>query len=296
MLLDNLKLFMRIVEKGSLSAAGRELNLSPATVSERLASLENYYGARLIARTTRSLSLTDEGRELMRGAKRILAETDELESRIKSGMDTISGSIQVSAPVDLGRNRIAPLLDEFMCEHDGVSVDLTLSDGYTDLVGRGIDLAVRYGDLPDSTLRVGKLADTRRIVCASPDYLKSEGTPCHPDDLQHHNCILMRFGNQLDHDWRFAIDGKEVVFPVYGNRIANDGELVRKWCRAGYGIAWKSEWDIQEDLKTGELVPLLEDYAPRPTSLQIVYPAGTVQARRIRMVMDYIAEWFSGNT
>ncbi|WP_419905743.1 LysR family transcriptional regulator [Kiloniella sp.] len=293
--LDNLTLFLRIVEKGGMAAAGRDFGLSPASVSERLAALEAYYGARLLTRTTRSISLTDEGRELVMGARRILTEADEVQSRIKLGVEKISGTIHISAPIDLGYNRISPLLDAFMEMHPEVSIDLSLNDGYVDLVGQGLDLALRFGALADSTLRARKLGSNRRLVCASPEYLKVKGTPQHPDELKSHNCILIRFGAQVDQVWRFNLEGKEKKFTVRGNRIANDGHLVRLWCRAGHGIALKTEWDIQDDLKAGTLVPILQDYAPAPTALQMVYPAGAIQPRRIRLLMDHLADWFSNN-
>ena len=295
MLLDNLTLFLRIVEKRGMAAAGRDFGLSPATVSERLAALEGHYGARLLTRTTRSISLTDEGRELVTGARRILAEAEEVEARIRLGVERVSGSIHISATVDLGRNRIAPLLDEFMQMHRDISIDLTLNDGYVDLVGQGIDLALRYGSLPDSTLRTKTVGDNHRIVCASPAYLKANGEPRHPDDLARHNCLLMRFGNEIDRDWRFSVDGKERIVPVSGNRIANDGDLVRAWCRAGYGIALKSAWDVRDDLHSGALVPVIKDFAAPPTALQIVYPAGAVQPRRIRLLIDHLSRWFADN-
>ena len=293
--LDNLTLFLLIIDKGGLAAAGRDLGLSPATVSERLAALERYYGARLLTRTTRSISLTDEGKELVEGARRILAETNELEARIKSGVEKICGSIHISAPVDLGRNRIAPLLDTFIEMHPDISIDLFLNDGYVDLVAQGIDLSLRFGKLRDSTLRAKTLGLHQRIVCASPDYLTSKGTPRQPADLVDHNCILMRFGSSVDREWQFSLNGREEVLRVRGNRIANDGDLVRAWCRAGHGIALKSIWDVQEDLKSGALIQVLREYAPKPTSLQLVYPSGATQPRRIRLLIEHLSAWFAMN-
>jgi DNA-binding transcriptional LysR family regulator len=293
MLIENLKLFLQIVEKGGLAAAGREVGLSPATVTDRLAALEVHYGARLLTRTTRSISLTDEGRELVTGARRILAETEETEARIKLGVEKISGTIHVSAPSDLGRNQIVPLLDRFMSQHPGIVIDLSLSDGYVDLAGQGIDLALRYGELSDSTMKSRKLGDNRRLICASPEYLKLNGAPQHPDDLAHHNCLVMRFGNSPDQDWTFDIDGKQRSYRVFGNRIANDGDLIRRWCLSGYGLALKSEWDVRFDVAAGDLVSLLDKFAPQPSSLQIVYAAGAVQPRRVRALMDFLCNAFA---
>lgn len=295
MLLENLTLFLSIVEKGGMAVAGRDLGLSPATVSERLVMLETYYGARLLTRTTRSISLTDEGKELVKGARRILAEAEEVNARIKLGVEKISGSIHISAPVDLGRNRIAALLDMFVLKHPEISIDLILNDGYVDLVAQGIDLALRHGTLSDSTLRSKSLGDNQRIICASPDYLETNGTPQQPADLIHHNCILMRFGNQIDNEWQFLIGNRNKTMRVQGNRMVNDGELVRTWCRAGHGIALKSIWDVGEDLKSGALVQILKDFTPEPTKLQLVYPSGAIQPRRVRLLIDEMAVWFLSN-
>jgi DNA-binding transcriptional LysR family regulator len=293
MILDSLALFLRIVEKGGLAAAGRELGLSPASVSERLVALEKYYGAALLHRTTRAISLTDEGRLLVQGARRLLADADELEALIRLGVDKISGPIRLSAPIDLGRSYVVPILDAFLAEHPEVTVDLNLTDGYVDLVGQGQDLAVRYGELADSTLRVKRLAGNRRVVCASPAYLKSKGLPQHPDDLAHHECILMRFGPTIDRDWSFLVDGKVRRVAAQGHRVANDGRLVREWCRNGYGVARKSLWDVAADLKAGALVEILREFSPGDTGLQIVYPATQDQPRRVRLLIERIGEAFS---
>jgi DNA-binding transcriptional LysR family regulator len=296
MVLGNLALFLRIVEKGSLAAAGRELGLSAASVSERLVALEKYYGAALLNRTTRAISLTDEGRLLVQGARRLLAEADELEALIRLGVEKISGPIRLSAPIDLGRSTLVPILDAFLAEHPEVTIDLNLTDGYVDLVGQGQDFAIRYGELADSTLRVKRLVENRRIVCAAPAYLATRGTPQHPDDLVQHECLVMRYGLTTDRDWPFLIDGKERRVVVQGHRIANDGELVRVWCRNGLGIARKSRLDVEADLKTGNLVEVLQDFSSGDTGLQIVYPATQAQSKRVRFLIERIAKAFSSSS
>jgi DNA-binding transcriptional LysR family regulator len=296
MILDNLALFLRIVEKGGLAAAGRELGLSAASVSERLVALEKYYGAALLNRTTRAISLTDEGRLLVQGARHLLAEADELEALIRLGVEKISGPIRLSAPIDLGRGTIVPILDAFLAEHPEVTIDLNLTDGYVDLVGQGQDFAIRYGELADSTLRVKRLVENRRIVCAAPAYLATGGTPQHPDDLVHHECLVMRYGLTTDREWPFLIDGKERRVIVQGHRIANDGELVRVWCRNGLGVARKSRLDVEADLKTGNLVEVLQDFSSGDTGLQIVYPATQAQSKRVRFLIERIAKVFSSSS
>jgi len=174
-----------------------------------------------------------------------------------------------------------------------IKIDLNLTDGYVDLVGQGQDLAIRYGELADSTLRVKRLADNRRVVCASRAYLKKSGRLQHPDDLVHHECVLMRFGLAIDRDWPFLIDGKVRRVVVQGHRIANDGGLVRDWCLNGYGVARKSFWDVEADLKAGTLVELLQEFSAGGTGLQIVYPATQDQPKRVRLLIDRIAEAFA---
>ncbi|WP_029059618.1 LysR family transcriptional regulator [Stappia stellulata] len=291
--LDNLALFLKIVEKGGLAAAGREVGLSPTSVSQRLAALETHFGATLLNRTTRSVSLTEEGRVLAEGAGRLIAEASDLDARVRLGMEQVSGPVRLSVPVDLGRSRIAPLIDTFLGEHPHVSVDLELSDGYSDLPRHGIDLAIRYGALADSGLRVRKLADNRRLVCASPAYLARHGAPADPGALIDHNCILMRFGQALDNHWRFRIDGRAVSVVVSGNRIANDGGLVREWCRAGHGIALKAHCDVRDDLQSGALVALFEAHLGEEARLQVVYPGGKAVPRRVRLLIDHLVAGFA---
>lgn len=289
-MLDNLALFLTIVEKGGLSAAGRELGLSPATVSERLAALERHYGVALLTRTTRSISLTEEGRLLVEEGRRLLADADDLQRRIQLGSQEMAGPIRLSAPVDLGSTRLVPLLDQFMEMHLGVTIDLNLTDGYVDLVGQGIDFALRYGTLADSSLRAISLGESRRMVCASPDYLRRRGIPRHPDELQRHDCLVMRFGDTPDRSWGFEVGGDPYRVQVAGRRVTNNGLLVRQWCLQGLGLCFKSWWDVQEDLARGALLEVLAPFSTPPSRLQLVYPSSRSQPRRVRALMDAIAD------
>ncbi|WP_170558287.1 LysR family transcriptional regulator [Ruegeria atlantica] len=286
MLIDNIRLFLKIAEKGSMVAAGREMGLSATTVSERLAALEAHYGVVLFNRTTRSLSLTDEGRTLIEGAKVVLAEVEDLDARIRHGAEAISGPIRISAPVDLGRSIISEVIARFTEKHPAVSVELSLSDGYVDMVGEGFDLALRFGTVTDSTLRVRRLGAYRRVVCAGPAYLKAHGIPRKPSDLSDHNCLVMRFGRTLDNVWRFGTGKASQVVTVRGNKIVNDGSLVRHWALAGHGIILKSELDVDADLKAGKLIALLEDHASPANPLQMMYPPGRAQPRRVQALAE----------
>ncbi|MEM8980918.1 MAG: LysR family transcriptional regulator [Pseudomonadota bacterium] len=288
MLLDNLRLFMIISEKGSLVAAARETGMSTTTVSERLAALEAHYGVVLFNRTTRSISLTEEGRTLVDGAKSVLSEVSDLDTRIRHGAETLSGPIRISAPVDLGRTLISHAISSFSEENPAVSFELSLSDGYVDLVGQGFDLAVRFGNVTDSTLRVRSFGSFQRLVCAAPRYLEQHGTPRSPEDLRHHNCLVMRFGPTLNNVWEFGSGPKRQRVMVRGNRVVNDGWLIRSWALAGHGIILKSELDVAQDIASGALVPLLVKDLPSPTPLQMMFPPGRAQPRRVAAFAEHL--------
>jgi DNA-binding transcriptional LysR family regulator len=288
-LLSQLSLFLAIIDRGGLSAAGQELGLSPASVSERLAVLEAYYGVTLLRRTTRSISLTEEGSELADGARRLIEEADELTSRVRSGIHGMSGSVRLSAPVDLGLSRLLPILDRFQAAHPAVTIDLSLTDARIDLVRQGVDFAIRYGGLRDSTLRVRQIAANRRVVCGSPDYLQRYGTPQFPDDLHEHDCLVMRFGAAIDRVWSFCVDGQPRIVTVRGRRVADHGALVRLWALQGAGLCRKSVWDVQADLANGRLVEVLAPFAAPDTTLQIVYPLMAAQPRRVRALIEALS-------
>ncbi|WP_299082180.1 LysR family transcriptional regulator [uncultured Ruegeria sp.] len=288
MFLDNLRVFLTIAEKGSLVAAARETGLSSTTVSERLAALETHYGVVLFNRTTRSISLTEEGRVLLDGAKSVLGEVTDLDTRIRHGAETLSGPIRVSAPIDLGRGVVSDVITEFTEENPAVSIELSLSDGYVDLVGQGFDLAVRFGDITDSALRIRNLGSYQRVVCAAPSYLARHGAPERPEDLAKHNCLIMRFGGSLDNVWEFGAGTERQLIPVRGNRIVNDGSLIRSWALEGQGIVLKSELDVGDDVRTGKLVALLGDFLPPPKPLQMMFPPSRAQPRRVAALAQYL--------
>ncbi|MEM8571438.1 MAG: LysR family transcriptional regulator [Pseudomonadota bacterium] len=293
MLLENLRLFLLIAEKGSLAAAARETGFSTTTVSDRLAALEAHYGVVLFNRTTRSLTMTEEGRILIDGARMLVSEVSDLKARIRHGAETLSGPIRVSAPIDLGRSIVARVIERFTEDHPQVSVELLLSDGYVDLVGEGFDLAIRFGTLSDTSLRTRSLGRFQRLVCAAPAYLEVQGTPQLPEDLSHHNCLVMRFARTLDSVWRFGPDNDPQHVAVRGNRIVNDGSLVRSWALAGHGIVLKSELDVGADIAAGRLISLLEHDLPPPKPLQMMFPPSRAQPKRVKALADQMAAAFS---
>jgi DNA-binding transcriptional LysR family regulator len=293
--LADMQLFAAIVEANGLAAGGRRFGLSPASVTARLAALEARLGVALLNRTTRSLSLTDEGQIFLDGTQRILSDAAELDERLCTGRDRLFGRIRIAAPLDLGRNRVAQLLDQFMALHEGVAVELILSDGNQDLVGSGIDLALRYGVQQDSSLKIRKLANSQRIICAAPSYIKHKGRAETPEQLADHDCLVMIFGDQKSDRWPFEAEGRSYTVAVSGKRCSNDGELIRRWAVGGLGIALKSRCDVEDDLAHGRLVQLLADYAPTESGLNLVWPSGRNLPRRIRALIDFLGTQFEGN-
>lgn len=296
MLLDNISLFLLIVEKGSLSAAGREMGLSPTTVSERLAALEAHFGAVLLNRTTRVISLTDEGRILVAEAKAILDGVTDLEAHIREGTHSLTGLIRVSAPSDPGRALVSDVINNFLKKHPGIKFELILTDGYLDIVGEGIDLALRFGPTEDSTLRAKGLGSIRQVLCAAPSYIETHGVPKVPTDLKKHNCLVRRYGQKLDNVWRFSRRQAQQVVTVSGDRVANDGALVRQWVVQGYGIISKLELDVKQDILAGRLLELLPEYQRAAIPYQILFPPARTQPRRVRVFSEYLVNHLATKT
>jgi DNA-binding transcriptional LysR family regulator len=184
------------------------------------------------------------------------------------------------------------VIDSFLAENPQVTIEFILSDGHVNIVDEGIDIAIRFGNLADSSLRVRSLGENKRVVCASPEYINRYGKPRVPSDLENHNCLLMRFGAQLDNVWHFHEDDKGLQVLVKGNRIANDGRLVHDWCLDGYGIALKSWWDVGLDIKSGALLELLDKYYPPATSIQMLFPPSRSQPLRVKEFSKKIAKAF----
>lgn len=289
-LLSQLAFFLRIIEKRGVASAGRDFGMSASTASDTLLSLEAHYGAKLLNRTTRSISLTEEGKLLLPAARHLVAEAKDIEAQIKFGVDRVSGKLKISASQDFGSRTLAPLLNQFMYMHPDINIELILEDGYIDLVGQGIDVAVRLGALKDSTLKAKKLGPNRRVICASPDYLKRCGVPKHPDALEQHNCLIMKLGAVIDREWTLKVEGRQKVFIVSGDRVSNNGAQVYRWCREGRGLALKSIYDVKADLEAGRLIEVLRSYAINDGSaLYALYPGGGKPTRRVRALIDFLA-------
>ena len=292
--LQDMDLFVRAVAAGSLSAAGRELALSPAVASKRLARLEAQLGARLLQRSSRRLSLTDNGAMYLERCRLILAEVAEAEDLLAGDDAQVRGTLRVSATSALGRRWVGPLVAAFAARHPEVVVHLSLSDRLVDLVESGIDCAVRVGPLVDDRVIARKLADNRRVVCATPRYLKKHGSPATPADLAHHACLVLTPGAALHADWRFRPpQGPATHVRVRGRLVSDNGQQIQDWLLAGHGLARRSFWDVAGELAAGRLVEVLRDWSDDDAPISVVYASRRHLPRRTRLFIDALAAHFA---
>jgi len=288
--LQEIAVFARIVSAGSLSAAARDLGLSPALISRRLAGLESRLGVRLINRTTRSLHLTDEGAAYHETCTRVLAEMQEADAAVSAGRAEPRGILRVALPASFGNQHVAPLVPKFAERYPDVQLALSLSDRNVNVVEEGFDLAVRIADLADSSLAARRLAPNRRVVCASPAYLRRHGAPRTPQDLAQHNCLATDFTM----NWGYrAPDGKPASVRVAGRYACDNWEVLREWALAGLGIALKSTWDVRRHLEDGSLVSLLPGYTfASDVAIYAVYPHRRHLPAKTRAFIEFLAESF----
>ena len=285
--LPGLRTFAQVVAAGSLSAASREMDVSLAVVSKRLAQLEKELGVRLLQRTTRKQVLTEEGRLFHAEVVRILAAIDQAETVMSGRTQAITGTIKLTAPGEFGRRWIAPAVAAFQQQHSGVSIQLLFSDAVMNLLDAGVDLAIRFGGLEDSSLIARRLAPNFRVLCASAAYLKQFGVPKHPAELVHHQCILI--GEQRRAVWRF--EGEESLsVQVAAVFTTNDGGAAHTLALEGAGIARKSIWDVGDDIASGRLIRVLPDFAISAAPLNALYPHTRHLAPRVRALVDFLIE------
>jgi DNA-binding transcriptional LysR family regulator len=288
--LQEITVFTRIVGTGSLSAAARDLGMSPAVVSRRLAALEARLGVRLVNRTTRSLHLTDEGAAYFETCNRVLADIAEADAAVSAGRAEPRGILRVALPASFGNQHVAPLVPRFAERYPAVQLALSLSDRNVNVVEEGFDLAIRIADLADSSLAARKLAPNRRVVCASPAYLSRYGTPLTPEDLAQHNCLATDFA--MNWDYR-GPNGKRGSVRVSGRYSCDNWEVLREWALAGLGVALKSTWDVRRHLEDGSLVSLLPGYTfATDVAIYAVYPHRRHLPAKTRAFIEFLAESF----
>jgi DNA-binding transcriptional LysR family regulator len=288
--LPGLLAFERIVALGSLTAAAGDLGLSLAVVSKRLASFEQRMGVRLINRSTRRLAVTDAGELLYAHAVRVATELAHAQDALARQRREVSGLLKITAPHSFGRRRLVPLLAQFSVQHPQLRIQLQLSDEVLDLIAGGFDLAIRYGELRDSGMVARELVQNRRILCASPDYLRHHGQPQRLADLARHRCIVT--GAPPLTEWRFS-NRRSGPIRINGHIICNDGEAAHAMALEGMGIVLKSIWDVADDLKSERLVQILPKHAVSAAPINAVYLRGHNRVPRVRAFIDFLGNRFA---
>ena len=320
--------FVSVATKGSLTAAAKAEGVAPAIMGRRLDALEEHLGVKLLVRTTRRISLTHEGSAFLEDCQRLLADVANAEASVSEGGVKASGHLRITAPAGFGRRHVAPLVPRFRELHPEVTISLNLSDRVVDLAGEGFDCAVRVGDMPDSSLVSVRLADNRRLCVATPRYLQQHGTPQHPAELARFDCLTLSSDASQTRGWAFRVPrnahrqqhdgalsgggvprnthrpekegvlaggdvpaegaGEVMHFKPGGPLDCSDGQVLHDWCLAGYGIAWRSTWEVEAEIAAGLLVPVLEPFGAPPNGIYVVFPQRKHLPLRLRLWMDYL--------
>jgi DNA-binding transcriptional LysR family regulator len=279
--------FVDVIAKGSLSAAARAEGIAPAMIGRRLDALEKRLGVKLLQRTTRKIALTNEGFAFLEDCQRILAELENAESAVSERSAKASGHLTISAPAGFGRQHVAPLLPSFLTENRDVTLTLSLNDRVVDLIGEGIDVAIRIAALSDSNLIGVKLADNKRVVVASPSYIKRHGKPKSLTDLAKHNCLTIS-SDGSQRGWTFQQGGKNVTLKVSGNMACNDGEVLHDWALDGKGLAWRSMWEVGTEIESGKLITVLDEFSAPGNDIYAVFAQKRHLPLRIRAFVDFL--------
>jgi DNA-binding transcriptional LysR family regulator len=285
--------FSLLARCGSLSAAGRELGSSTPAISKRLAGLEARLGVRLLARTTRRVSLTAEGELYLAHARRILAEIDDMERQVASAVAAPRGLVRVNTTLGFGRMHIAPLVSQFARQHPEVQVQLQLTVDPPAISADEFDVCVRFGEPPDARVIARLLAPNRRLLCAAPAYLARQGTPKSPHDLAQHSCIGIRQGDEAYGLWRLRAGKRAEAVKVRGSLSTNDGEVAVAWALAGHGIVMRAEWDVARYLRSGRLRQVLETWQTPPADIYAVYPQRHQHSGRVHAFVAFLAVHFA---
>ena len=301
--MDKLKAFesfVSVATRGSLTAAAKAEGVAPAIMGRRLDALEEYLGVKLLVRTTRRISLTHEGSAFLEDCQRLLSDVANAEASVSEGGVKATGHLRITAPAGFGRRHVAPLVPRFRTAHPDVTISLNLSDRVVDLAGEGFDCAVRVGDLPDSSLVSVRIADNRRLCVATPAYLQRHGTPRHPSELSGHDCLTLSSEASQTRGWAFRMPvggeggATEVVHLKPGGPLdCSDGQVLHDWCLAGYGIAWRSTWEVEAEIAAGRLVEVLESFAAPPNGIYVMFPQRKHMPLRVRLWIDCLKHHYS---
>lgn len=287
--LESLRVFVRVVELGSITAGGRDLRMSPAVASNRIKDLETRYGVRLLNRTTRKLVPTEVGRAFYDNARRVIETLDEAEAVVSGFSGNPHGALRVTAPLGLGRRLIAPLVPKFCDEYPGVELRLRLSDRNVDIIADGIDLAFFLGEPQDSALKWRRIAECRRALVATRAYLDAHGTPEVPDDLVGHNCLLLRYPRSPEYYWVLETPEGPQKLLVNGKFDADDGDVLSAWAQEGRGVVNRPRYEVAAQLASGALVEVLPQFPPIPSQFGVLTPHRRLQDPKVRLFADFIA-------
>ena len=290
--LNNLRIFVRVVELESLSAAGRDQRVSPAVASNSMKELEKHLGVRLFNRTTRKLFPTEHGKIFYEGVIKILEAVAAAEGAVADLSKTPRGAVRIIAPLGIGRRLIAPGIPEFHALYPGTEIRLRLSDHNIDLMEEGADLSIRLGNIADSNYRMRGIMDCPRVVCASPHYLERRGAPKTPAALtaENHLCLLLRYTGSQEFFWMLHTPDGIKKFEVNGSFDTDDGDVLTQWAVDGHGIVNKPKFEVMEHLKSGALVPVLEEFPPIPVQLAAIYPHKNFQDPKVKLLIEFVAE------
>ena len=291
--LKQMETFVAVANRGSLTAAAHAEGVAPAIIGRRIDALEARLGVKLLVRTTRRITLTHEGVSFLEDCQRLLAELQSAESSVTAGGVKASGHLRITAPAGFGRKHVAPLVPEFLQRNPEVTLSLDLTDRLVDLVNEGYDCAVRVGALADSSLVSVRLGESRRACVASPAYIRRHGAPQNPQDLQRHRCLPYSSVASQPRGWVFQVDGEPLHLRVSGALDCTDGAVLHQWCLEGHGLAWRSMWEVGEDLAAGRLVEVLADFAAPPVGIHIVFAQRKHMPLRQRLWIDYLKDCFA---
>lgn len=292
--MSDLAFFALLAKAGNMAVTAQHMGVTPSTVTKRLAALEKRLGVRLLHRTTRRMSLTDEGELFLREGARILDDLTLLEQRLAGARARPRGLLKVHATLGFGRQHVGPAVANFTARYPDVQVQLDVSDRALNVVGEGYDVAVHVGELPDARLTARRIVSNQRVLCATPDYLARAGTPAHPNDLQRHQCIVLRQSDETFGLWHFQAGSRSESIKVRGDLSTNDGEVALNWALAGRGILMRSTWNTAPYFRSGALVQVLSPWRMPPADIVAVYPTRENLSAKTRAFIDFLVETFEG--
>lgn len=289
--LENMRIFVRIVEAGGVSKAADQLGMAKSGVSRCLVALENQLGVQLVNRTTRRISLTGVGREYYQAAVKLIGDVSELDALTANAETSLQGHLRLAVPLSFGLCHLSAAIDVFIREHPGLTLHIDFSDRFVDLLELGVDLAIRISDLKDSSLRARRICPIRLKLCASPAYLKEYGTPQRPEDLRNHNILSYDTGSGAALKLRDG-QGNERLVQTSAHMVANNGDFLRDMALAGHGIVLLPTFIAWQSLANGELVSVLESYVQDPLNAWAVYPQTRYLSHRARLFIDFLIDRF----